>query len=145
MTGDIDYSGVMASLIPKGRDQTQASQALAELTDYLEEQVRHGWTAEALEKACRDFCEKTGWKTKELFMPIRIAVTGRAASPPLFETMVAIGKDLTRRRLRLAAHALLTYSAPAAQPAVSPSAPAQAHAKPQAPAKAPPAKPVSSS
>lgn len=145
LTGDIDYSGVMASLIPKGRDQTQASQALAELTDYLEEQVRHGWTAEALEKACRDFCEKTGWKTKELFMPIRIAVTGRAASPPLFETMVAIGKDLTRRRLRLAAHALLTYSAPAAQPAASASAPAQAHAKPQAPAKAPPAKPVSSS
>jgi hypothetical protein len=91
----------------------------------LEEQVRHGWTHEALEKACRDFCEKTGWKTKELFMPIRIAVTGRAASPPLFETMVAIGKDLTRRRLRLAAQALLTYSAPvpAGTPAAVPAAP----------------------
>jgi len=126
LTGDLDYTGIIPSLIPKNRDQLQTSQALSELTDFLEEQVRHGWTHDALEKACRDFCEKTGWKTKELFMPIRIAVTGRAASPPLFETMVAIGKDLTRRRLRLAAQALLTYSAPvpAGTPAAAPAAPA---------------------
>ncbi len=120
LTGDLDYSGVVAQLIPKGRDKTQTGTALAELTDFLEEQVRHGWTHEALEKACRDFCEKTGWKTKELFMPIRLAVTGRAASPPLFETMVAIGKDLTRRRLRLAAQALHAYVPPSPEAAPAP-------------------------
>lgn len=106
LTGDLDYSGVVAQLIPKGRDKTQTSRVLSDLASYLETEVHQGWTHEALEKACRDFCEKTGWKTKELFMPIRLAVTGRAASPPLFETMVAIGKDLTRRRLRLAAQYL---------------------------------------
>ena len=132
LTGDLDYTGIISSLIPKNRDQLQTSQALSDLTDFLEEQVRHGWTHEALEKACRDFCEKTGWKTKELFMPIRIAVTGRAASPPLFETMVAIGKDLTRRRLRLAAQALLTYSAPvpAGTPAAAPATKSPPPAKP---------------
>ncbi len=71
-------------------------------------------------------------------MPIRIAVTGRTASPGLFETMVAIGKDLTRRRLRLASQAVLTYSAPAvASPA------AQQKPSPQGkPAPAPTTKPA---
>ncbi|MFO0655594.1 MAG: glutamate--tRNA ligase [Polyangia bacterium] len=138
LTGDLDYSAVLSQLIPKGRDQLQVSQILSELTDYLEEHVRTGWTQELLDKACRDFCEKSGWKPKELFMPIRIAVTGRTASPGLFETMVAIGKDLTRRRLRLASQAVLTYSAPAvASPA------AQQKPSPQGkPAPAPTTKPA---
>ena len=32
-----------------------------------------------------------------------LAVTGRKATPPLWETMVALGKEITRRRLRRAA------------------------------------------
>ena len=34
------------------------------------------------------------------------AVTARKASPPLFDTMAVIGKELTRRRLRRAAEAI---------------------------------------
>ena len=37
------------------------------------------------------------------FMLLRLAVTGRKASPPLFETMAVLGKEITRRRLRRAA------------------------------------------
>jgi glutamyl-tRNA synthetase len=121
MQGDLDYTGILGQMIPKGRDSAQMSKILSDLTDHLEEQTRLGWTHETLEKACRDFCEKNGLKTKELFMPIRIAVTGRVASPGLFETMAAIGKDLTRRRLRLSAQALLSYSAAAIPPATPPS------------------------
>ena len=36
-------------------------------------------------------------------MLLRLAVTGRKASPPLFETMAVLGKEITRRRLRRAA------------------------------------------
>ena len=36
-------------------------------------------------------------------MLLRVAVTGRKASPPLFETMAVLGKEITRRRLRRAA------------------------------------------
>ena len=114
LSGDLEYTGVFGQLVPKTRDAAQTAQALADLTDHLEETIRGDWTIEALEASCRSFCEKTGWKTKELFMSIRIAVTGRAASPPLFDTMVTIGKDLTRRRLRLAAQALLTMPVAAA-------------------------------
>jgi glutamyl-tRNA synthetase len=117
LTGDLDYDGVLPLLVPKTRDAAATAKGLAELTDFLEENIRVDWTPEVLEKACRDFCEKSGWKSKELFMSIRVAVTARTAAPPLFDTMVVVGKDLTRRRLRLAAAALLAQPQPAAAPA----------------------------
>ncbi len=36
-------------------------------------------------------------------MTLRVATTGRAASPPLFETLAVLGKETCRRRLRRAA------------------------------------------
>ena len=33
-------------------------------------------------------------------MPIRIAVTGRKATPGMWETLAVLGKERTRRRLR---------------------------------------------
>ena len=47
-----------------------------------------------------------GLDAGELFMTVRVAVTGRAATPPLFETMAVLGKEVCRRRLRRAADAL---------------------------------------
>jgi glutamyl-tRNA synthetase len=34
---------------------------------------------------------------------LRLAISGRKATPPLFDTMVVLGKEITRRRLRRAA------------------------------------------
>ena len=51
------------------------------------------------------FGEARGWKAKHLFMVLRLGVTGRKASPPLFDTMAVLGKELCRHRLRkLAEH-----------------------------------------
>jgi glutamyl-tRNA synthetase len=111
LTGDLDYGGLIATMTPKGRTAAATGKELADLCDYLEEHVRGDWTQEALDAACRGFAESTGWKTKELFMAIRVAITGRTASPGLFETMLVVGKDLVRRRLRLAAHALINAPA----------------------------------
>ena len=33
-------------------------------------------------------------------MLLRIAATGRKATPPLFETLVGLGRELVRRRVR---------------------------------------------
>lgn len=101
LSGEIDYTGVFDNHLPKGRDAAQVSNVLNELVTCLEEKVKN-WTSTELDKACREFCEKNGWKTKELFMPIRLAVTGRTASPGLFDTMSTLGKDTTRTRLRAA-------------------------------------------
>ena len=47
-----------------------------------------------------DFC------TRDLFLPIRVAITGRKAAPPLFETLAVLGKPMTQFRLRKALAAL---------------------------------------
>ncbi len=38
-------------------------------------------------------------KAGQLFMPIRVAATGRTQSPGLFDTLAAIGKDRVATRL----------------------------------------------
>ena len=50
--------------------------------------------------------EASAWPAKDLYMTVRVAVTGRTATPPLFETLGVLGKEVTRRRLRRAAEAL---------------------------------------
>ena len=41
-----------------------------------------------------------GWKVGDLFMAIRVAVTGRTATPPLFDTIVALGLERDPRTAR---------------------------------------------
>ena len=42
----------------------------------------------------RAFAEAAGWRPRTLFMTVRVAVTGRAATPPLFETLAVLGKEV---------------------------------------------------
>ena len=45
--------------------------------------------------------EKTGAKGKELFMPIRAAITGKIHGPELDKVFAVLGKDVSLRRLNL--------------------------------------------
>ncbi|HEU5061045.1 MAG TPA: glutamate--tRNA ligase [Kofleriaceae bacterium] len=74
------------------------------LLEYVEglDQVPE-FTAAHLEPMSRSFGEAKGLKSKALFMVLRLCVTGRKASPPLFETMEVLGKEICRHRLRRAA------------------------------------------
>ena len=60
------------------------------------------WQHEALEGAIRPQAEELGMKTGELFGLIRVAVTGRTAAPPLFETMAVLGRERSLERLESA-------------------------------------------
>ena len=61
------------------------------------------WTAEPIEQALRGaLIEGLGLKPKVAFGAVRIAVTGRRISPPLFESMEILGREETLRRLSLA-------------------------------------------
>ena len=55
--------------------------------------------ADELEPPLRELAEARGWKAGDLFMAIRVAVTGRTATPPLFDTLVALGRERTLARL----------------------------------------------
>lgn len=60
------------------------------------------WTLTALETTLRELQEKHAWKKSQYFMMLRVAVTGRTATPPLFETMMAMGAERVKRRLQTA-------------------------------------------
>lgn len=60
------------------------------------------WKAEDVEQALRAVPEKLGIGAGKAFQPLRVAVTGSSVSPPLFESMAALGRDKTLERLERA-------------------------------------------
>jgi glutamyl-tRNA synthetase len=61
------------------------------------------WNAAAIEQALRSaLVEGLGLKPKFAFGPVRVAVTGRTVSPPLFESMEILGRERSLDRLRAA-------------------------------------------
>ncbi len=71
-------------------------QVLAELAPILSE---INWTAEALEALIHDYCETNGLGMGKVAQPLRVAVTGTMVSPPIYETLVILGKDKTIARI----------------------------------------------
>ncbi len=65
---------------------------------------------ESLEAVLRPLADKLGLKTGQIFGTLRTAVTGRTATPPLFETMVVLGKDCCLRRIEAALEKLSRLS-----------------------------------
>jgi glutamyl-tRNA synthetase len=107
-SGDVDYDPkALPKLVAKGRTPPQTAKAFRLLLEGHLDAVAV-WDAEAIEAALRCFCDEGDWSPKELFMPVRIAVTGRTATPPLFETMEVLGKERCRWRLRQAIEYLKT-------------------------------------
>ena len=62
------------------------------------------WTAAAIELALKELCVDLGQKPKQIFLPIRVAVTGSRISPGLYESLELLGKDTSLARIR--AHAV---------------------------------------
>jgi nondiscriminating glutamyl-tRNA synthetase len=69
--------------------------------------------ADELEPPMRALAEERGWKAGDLFMAIRVAVTGRTATPPLFDSLVALGHDRVLARLDAAIDTLERSEVPA--------------------------------
>ena len=57
------------------------------------------FAADVLEGRCRAAAERLGWKAGDFFRPLRIAITGRSVSPPLFGSMELLGRDRVLARL----------------------------------------------
>lgn len=60
------------------------------------------WTHEAIEAQIRRLQTEHDWSRKQYFMMLRYAVTGKTATPPLFETMSVIGQAEICSRLESA-------------------------------------------
>jgi glutamyl-tRNA synthetase len=84
-------------LIAKGMSRKSATQALETAKQRLER--LEAFDAESLEAMLRPLAEELGLKTGQFFGVLRIAVTGRTAAPPLFQTMSVLGKERCLRRI----------------------------------------------
>ena len=57
------------------------------------------WDKAPLEMAIRNLSEQTGTKAGEFIQPLRVATTGQAVSPGIFETMEVLGREVTLGRI----------------------------------------------
>jgi glutamyl-tRNA synthetase len=88
-------------------DAKSAAKAITIAWQKLEEVTT--WDATTLEGLLRPLTTELSLGTGELFGLLRIAVTGRTAAPPLFQTMAVLGKEKCLKRLDMAVQLLSTY------------------------------------
>jgi glutamyl-tRNA synthetase len=126
---DVDYISRMAPLI---QDRAKTMAEIPELTDFFfAEELEYDaklllnkietpeavqalnttlsaldkmdtWTTDTLEAGIRPLAEQLGLKTGVYFGLIRTAVTGKTATPPLFQTMEVLGKTRCAKRVKAA-------------------------------------------
>ena len=91
----MDEAAVAKQLNEAGQSVLRASLAVLEpLAD---------WTTGAIEQALHaELVDSLGLKPRNAYGPLRVAVTGRAVSPPLFESLELLGRDVALARLRAA-------------------------------------------
>lgn len=77
---------------------------MAKLADALEALAE--WNHDACDHALRDLAAAEGVKAGLLINATRVAIVGRAVAPPLFETMLVLGKERVVSRLRRALSAV---------------------------------------
>jgi glutamyl-tRNA synthetase len=88
---------------PKKQDSTgDAALARRVLQTALEVLPATTFDHDSLDKTLREAAASLGLKAGPMFQPIRVAVCGRKNAPPLFETMVVLGRDVCLERIRQA-------------------------------------------
>jgi glutamyl-tRNA synthetase len=95
---DLDYD--TALLIQKGMDVERTKAALSSAQKLLASFEL--WEHSALETPMRELAVELGLKTGQLFGSIRVAISGRTATPPLFQMMEVLGRERTMQRIEQA-------------------------------------------
>ncbi|RZS87025.1 glutamyl-tRNA synthetase [Motilibacter rhizosphaerae] len=98
MTGFLFTDEVVVAEDARGQLDAAVLDAAASALEALGE-----WDTAAIEAALRAaLVDGLGLKPKNAFGPVRVAVTGRRVSPPLFESMELLGRESSLSRLRAA-------------------------------------------
>lgn len=94
--------------------------AAAILTEVDNEYAACKWDATTLHDVTLKVGESHGVKLGKAQAPIRVAVTGRSVGPPLFESLVVLGRDRTLARLESARARLGPSPDPAGEAVAAP-------------------------
>ncbi|MEO5987184.1 MAG: glutamate--tRNA ligase [Candidatus Limnocylindria bacterium] len=89
-------------LHPKKGGPHEARAALERALIVLTELDDADFAEDLLEQRCREAADDAGMKAGDFFSPIRVAVTGRTVSPPLFASLELLGRDRSRARVEMA-------------------------------------------
>jgi glutamyl-tRNA synthetase len=95
-----EVSPAAEDLVPKKMDRARAAELLRQAAGLLE-----GFGSrdeQGNEAAFRGLAEKLGVKLGDLLQPLRVAVTGSRASPPLFASLALLGAEEALARVRRA-------------------------------------------
>jgi glutamyl-tRNA synthetase len=74
--------------------------SLAQALDAL--RAADGFSAESVEAALAPVVERSGRKPKDVYQPIRVAITGTTVSPGIFDSLAALGRDESVHRIERA-------------------------------------------
>jgi glutamyl-tRNA synthetase len=99
---DIEYDP--DAVAKNWKDPAEATELLLVTRDALAKVSE--WKAEPLEGALRDLAAARGIAAGKVFQPLRVALTGLAVSPGIFEMLVQMGRDLSLKRIEKAIGAL---------------------------------------
>lgn len=95
---EVEYDPL--SLVQKGMDRESALAALAAAKEGLAKVAR--FEHQAMEELLRAEASRLGLSARQFFGTLRVAATGREASPPLFETMEVLGRPRVLERVGFA-------------------------------------------
>jgi glutamyl-tRNA synthetase len=88
-----------AELIPQKGDAMLARRVLEKAREVL---ATAAFDHDSLDQALREAAAALGLKAGPMFQPIRVAVCGRKNAPPLFETMIVLGRETCLARIQKA-------------------------------------------
>jgi len=83
--------------VPKKTEPSDVAPALERIRERFA--AADPWQTQPMEDEIRALAEEIGWKPGNLFMCVRVAVTGKKATPPLLESMIILGKDESLKRI----------------------------------------------
>jgi len=95
---DVDYDKRL--LFDRGGNSQLIKKQLLEIEQKLKD--IKDWNLEAITQAMRDVCNSRDYNRGQFFMTLRVAVTGRTVTPPLFESMEILGQEKTLKKISLA-------------------------------------------
>ena len=92
--GPVDDPKARAKFLEPAESREALADTRAALADLPEP-----WTEANVEEALRGLVERTERKPKQIFQPLRVALTGTTVSPGIFETVALLGRDETLARV----------------------------------------------
>jgi glutamyl-tRNA synthetase len=99
-TDDVEIDPAAAEKQLAGPDAAEVLDAATAALERLD-----AWTAPAIETALKEaLVDGLGRKPRQAFGPVRVAISGRTVSPPLYESIELLGRERTLARLAAARH-----------------------------------------